>query len=267
MTIAYFMAVSGWKLDVTSGWGMQPWAVIIYAMSTVEHQQPVVPIPTVVIPPLRDGDRLSRKEFERRYEAMPEVKKAELIEGIVYMPSAVRFRHHARPHLLLGGWVTYYLSKTPGLDAGDNASNRLSEGSEPQPDVMLFLPGHAGGAAEVDADDYVSGPPELICEVTASSKSKDLGPKKNAYCRYGVREYLVWRVEDREVDWFELQDSQYELLRMSNDGLLCSSVFPGLWLDVNALLAGDLPHLFAAVDRGTATEEHREFVRRLAASA
>src|SRR5688572_7403994 len=107
-------------------------------MSTVEHQQPVVPIPTVVVPPLRDGDRLSRDEFERRYEAMPHVNKAELIEGVVYMPSAVRFRHHARPHLILGGWITYYLSKTPGLNAGDNASNRLSGNTEPQPDVLLF---------------------------------------------------------------------------------------------------------------------------------
>lgn len=245
------------------GWAVLDESVIIYAMSTVEHQSPAVPNPTVVVPPLRHGDRLTRDEFERRYEAMPAVKKAELIEGIVYMPSAVRHRHHGKAHLILGGWITHYLSKTPGLDASDNASNRLAERSEPQPDVMLFLPTHFGGSAIVDADDYVSGPPELVCEVAASSKDLDLGPKKDAYCRFGVREYLVWRVEDRIVDWFELKKGRCESLPPREDGIICSKVFPGLWLDLNALLAGDLPELFAAVDRGTATDEHAAFVRGL----
>jgi Uma2 family endonuclease len=90
-----------------------------------------------------------------------------------------------------------------------------------------------------------------------------LGPKRDVYCHYGVQEYLVWRVEDRQVDWFELHEGRYEPLRMRGDGLLCSKVFPGLWLSVGALLAGDLPQLFAAVDWGTATEEHAAFVRRL----
>jgi Uma2 family endonuclease len=182
------------------------------------------------------------------------------------MPSAVRHRHHAKPHFVLVGWAAYYVSKTPGLDGGDNGSNRLSEKNEPQPDVMLFLPSHVGGAAVVDEDDYVAGPPELLCEVAASSKSIDLGPKKTAYCRFGVKEYLVWRVEDREVDWFELREGRYELLPADENGVICSKVFPGLWLDVGALLAGDLPRLFAAVDRGTATPEHREFVRRLSSA-
>ena len=39
--------------------------------------------------PLEHGDHLTREEFERRYEAMPHVRKAELIEGVVYMPSPV----------------------------------------------------------------------------------------------------------------------------------------------------------------------------------
>lgn len=50
------------------------------------------------LPPLENGDRLNRFEFERRYEAMPQVKKAELIEGIVYMPAALRFKSHGQPH-------------------------------------------------------------------------------------------------------------------------------------------------------------------------
>lgn len=42
---------------------------------------------TLQVPPLENGDRLSRAEFERRYAAMPHVKNAELINQTVYMSS------------------------------------------------------------------------------------------------------------------------------------------------------------------------------------
>jgi len=233
-------------------------------MSTVEHQPAVTTPPTASIPPLRDGDRLSRDEFERRYEAMPHVKKAELIEGVVYMPSPVRFQRHGLPHFVLGGWIAYYAANTPGLEGGDNATNRLSARNEPQPDLMLLVPNYAGGATFVDEDDYVNGPPELICEVSASTKSTDLGRKKAAYSRNGVKEYLVWCVEDGVIHWFVLDDGQYQPIPANEDGLLCSTVFPGLWLDAEALMEGNLAKVFAAVDRGTATDAHGEFMRRLA---
>lgn len=54
------------------------------------------------IPVLCAGDALTRDEFERRYAAMPDVKKAELIEGIVYMDSPVRHTVHGQPGFLLG---------------------------------------------------------------------------------------------------------------------------------------------------------------------
>jgi Uma2 family endonuclease len=202
------------------------------------------------VPALNNGDRLTRAEFERRYRAMPHVNKAELIEGTVYMPSPVRMTCHGQPHSLLIGWLTYYVSKTPGLLVGDNATNRLDEDNEPQPDVMLLIPTSAGGQARVDDDDYVSGPPELVCEVAASSVSIDLHAKLNAYRRNGVREYLVWRVEDQAIDWFALREGRYDPIAPDAAGLVRSGVFPGLWLDRKALLDGDLAGVFAAVDAG-----------------
>jgi hypothetical protein len=62
------------------------------------------PAPHLPIPPLENGDHLARYEFERRYNAMPHLKKAELIEGIVYMPAALRFRSHGQPHGQVRGW-------------------------------------------------------------------------------------------------------------------------------------------------------------------
>src|SRR5688572_22865344 len=101
--------------------------------------------PGLPVPPLENGDRLTRAEFERRYRAMPDVKKAELVEGMVYMPSPVRLRKHGKPHVVVSGWLSYYLSKTPGLDLfGDNSTVRLDEDNEPQPDLLLLLPPHAG---------------------------------------------------------------------------------------------------------------------------
>src|SRR3954468_20259173 len=116
------------------------------------------PEPTEPVPPLENGDRLTRAEFERRYLASPQIKKAELIEGVVYMPSPVRLKRHAKPHVLLSGWLCQYLEKTPGLEMfGDNGTVRLDEDNEPQPDLFVALGKSAGGKASVSDDDYVEG--------------------------------------------------------------------------------------------------------------
>ena len=215
-------------------------------------------------PPLENGDRLSRAEFERRYRAMPDVKKAELIEGIVHMPSPVRFKRHGKPHMILSGWLVHFLARTPGLELfGDNSTVRLDEDNEYQPDLLLALPPAAGGGMRVDPDDYLTGPPDLACEVAASSASIDLHAKMNVYRRNRVREYLVWRVDDAAVQWFVFRDGEYAPITVADDGLLKSTVFPGLWLDPAALLAGDLPRLLHAIDKGTATPEHASFVAKL----
>ncbi|GMU24607.1 MAG: hypothetical protein AMXMBFR13_46810 [Phycisphaerae bacterium] len=221
------------------------------------------PLPEDNVPPLHNGDRLTRAEFERRYQAMPHVNKAELIEGIVYMPSPVRLTRHAQPHATLIGWLAYYVSKTPGLVLADNGTNRLDEDNEPQPDVMLLIPPTAGGAARIDRDDYVTGPPELVGEVAASSVSIDLHAKLNAYRRNGVREYLVWRTEDGAIDWFILRQGQYVPIPVGADGLIRSETFPGLWLDPAALLQGDLQRLFAALESGACSDDRAAFLRRL----
>ena len=219
---------------------------------------------TARVPPLENGDRLTRAEFERRYGAMPWVKKAELIEGLVYMPSPVRIKRHGKPHVILSTWLGYYLSKTPGLDDfGDNSTARLDEDNEPQPDLVLLLPKGLGGLAHVDADDYISGPPAWVAEIAASSVSIDLHGKLNAYRRNGVREYLVWRTEDQAVDWFALREGRYDPLPADAAGVIRSEQFPGLWLDVAALLRGDLPGLFKVVDDGVASGEHAGFLGRL----
>ncbi len=217
-----------------------------------------------VVPPLVAGDRLTRAEFERRYLSMPQVNKAELIEGIVYMPSPVRLSGHGRQHLLLASWLGHYLSKTPDLkDAGDNVTVRLDEDNEPQPDLCLLLPPSAGGVAKVDAEGYVVGPPELVCEVSGSTVSMDLHQKLDAYRRNGVREYLVWRVDDDAIDFFALRAGVYEPMPADARGIVRSEMFPGLWLDAPALLRGDLATVLAAVDHGVAAPDHAAFVERL----
>jgi Uma2 family endonuclease len=226
-----------------------------------------VPIPKKqAVPLLVNGDRLTREEFERRYRAMPGVNKAELIEGVVYMPSPVRYQAHGKPRMILATWLGYYASKTPGLFGyGDNGTVRLDNDNEPQPDLFLLLPPHAGGKAKVDEDDYISGPPTLVCEIAASSASIDLHHKKTAYRRNGVQEYIVWRTDDAAVDWFALVDGEFVPIAPNpTDGTLRSGALPGLWLNATALLAADLPTLFATVDKGTGSPEHADFVRRLA---
>ena len=216
-------------------------------------------------PVLQNGDRLTGPEFERRYAAMPDVKKAELVEGVVYMASPVR-TSHAEPEHALHAWLAFYQLATPGLGALGNCTVRLDLDNRPQPDLLLRLPEHAGGLSRIAADGFLEGPPELVVEVAASSVSYDLHQKLNAYRRSGVPEYLVHRVEDGEVDWFLLTNGRYERQPPGADGILQSRLFPGLWLDVAALRAIDLAGLRAAVERGTAAPAHAAFRARLAAT-
>lgn len=216
------------------------------------------------IPPLEMGDHLTRDEFERRFWATPGVKKAELIEGVVYMPSPVT-RRHGRPHLWLGGWLTHYFAQTPGLDAADNATVRFDDLNEPQPDLLLVIEASSGGQSRVDEEDYFSGAPEFIAEIAASSVSYDLHAKLRVYQREGVREYLVWRTRDGEVDWFHLHDGRYVPIIADESGIVKSTVFPGLWLDRGSLLRGDIAAVFAILQQGIDSPEHASFVAQLKA--
>lgn len=215
-------------------------------------------------PPLEPHDRLSREEFERRYLAMPQVKKAELLKGTVYMPPPVRLDQHAEPQADLIGWLYFYKAATPGVRIGDNATVRLGPEDEPQPDALLMIPREHGGQADVDADDYIAGAPELAAEVASSSASYDLHVKLEVYRKHGVREYIVWRTVDRAIDWFVLRGDEYEALSPDDGGILQSEVFPGLRLDPAALLAGDGARVLAVLQQGLASPEHAQFVKRLA---
>jgi len=216
------------------------------------------------IPPLENGDRLTRVEFERRYEAMPNQKKAELIEGEVYMPSPVQQRRHGRPHSHLVFWLGAYESGTTGVESGDNSSLRLDLDNMPQPDCVLFIQPEHGGRVKISDDDFIEGAPELVAEVSSSSASYDLGKKLHVYRRNGVREYIVWRVRDAQIDWFVLREGRYESLDAGPDGILQSTVFPGLWLDPAALMRRDLATVLAVVQRGLCCDAHAEFAVQLA---
>ncbi len=217
-----------------------------------------------VIPPLENGDRLTQPEFHRRYERMPRIKKAELIEGKVYMGSPVRTDVHAEPHADLSYWLKTYQYAMEGTKVSDNSSVYLDSDNEPQPDLVLRIEQRAGGRSSLNAAGYLKGPPELVAEISASSASYDLREKKNAYRRNGVREYIVWQVLDRRLDWWELVEAEYREIAADDKGIIESRVFPGLRLDVEKLLNGDFPGILAELQRGLASEACAAFRERLA---
>lgn len=216
------------------------------------------------VPPLENGDRLTRPEFERRYKAMPQVKKAELIEGVVFMASPLRFEPHAEPHADLMIWLGNYKVATPGVRLGDNPTVRLDLDNEPQPDAVLLIDPACGGASYIGAEGYLEGAPELTAEIAASSATIDLGDKKRAYRRNGIREYLVWQIFDQKLDWFGLQNDDYYSLPVDENGIVCSQVFPGLWLDRAAMLTGDMAKVLAVLQQGLNSPDHQAFVEQLA---
>jgi len=199
--------------------------------------------------PLEPGDHLTREEFHRRYLARPDIKKAELIDGVVYVPSPTRSRQHGRPHGLVVTWLGVYASRTPGVELDDNSTVYLDGRVEVQPDAALWRPD--SGRVHENADGYLEGAPQLIVEVAASSVSYDLHQKKEAYRRNGVGEYVVWRVGDRAIDWFHLQDGEYVLIAPDAEGDVESKQFPGLRLHIPSMLAGDRASVLAQLDRTT----------------
>lgn len=220
-------------------------------MATVPQRTPV----------LKQGQRLSQEEFLRRWEARPDIKFAELIEGVVYMPSPLR-RKQGFNDGDLGGWLFNYSHATPGCRVGHQAT-WFMHGSIPQPDIFLMILPEYGGQA-VYQGNYLGGAPELAVEICASSTTYDLGVKKRLYEEAEVQEYLAVLVEEEEVRWHHLQSGQYQLLTPDAQGILRSQAFPGLWLNTTALFTEDVDLLVKTLRRGLRTVAHKDFVAQLA---
>lgn len=218
-----------------------------------------------VRPGLENGDRMDHREFHRRFELRPDIKKAELIEGIVYMSSPATARHGRPQSAIVHLLMTYQLA-TPGVECLDNVTVLLSPDDEPMPDALLRLEERCGGRSRIDPEHYVDGAPELVVEIAASTVSKDLHARKRAYRRAGVREYLVWRTEDRAQDWFILENGRYRTVAPDAAGVIESKTFTGLRLAVGQMVAGDLAGATTELNRGLAGAAHREFAARLASS-
>jgi Uma2 family endonuclease len=216
-----------------------------------------------ITPWLENGDRLTREEFHRRYEAMPKNVKAELIKGVVYMASPVRVKNHGEPHASMMGFLSYYQMSTKGLKLLDNTTLIVNDFHEPQPDCVLRIGEELGGKSWINNDDYLEGAPELVVEIAASTASYDLHDKLEMYEQKGIQEYIVWRVLDNQIDWFNLENGKYQRLMPNKRGIVESKVFVGLRLNVKAMLKDDLPQVLADLQKGLKSKKYREFAKKL----
>jgi Uma2 family endonuclease len=215
------------------------------------------------LPPLEPGDHLDQATFHARYQAMPESLRAELIGGVVYMPSPQK-PQHGRRNLRLIVWLDEYEAATPGVEVYENTTAILGEYSEPQPDAFLIVLPTKGGRVRVNKDGYLQGTPELIAETASTTESYDLHSKKDDYERAGVKEYVVVALRQRRVFWFIRRRGKFKPLKPGADGILRSEAFPGLWLDPEAMLRGDRSRLSTVLQQGLSSPEHAAWVARLA---
>jgi Uma2 family endonuclease len=213
---------------------------------------------------LVEGERLDQPTFHALYEGLPPGVRAELIGGVVYMPSPVG-RAHGRAQIPLVVWLDYYAENTPGIEVLDNTTTILSWKSEAQPDLLLRVLPRCGGRT-INRKGFIRGAPELVVEVAKATRYVDLGPKLADYEQAGVLEYFVRALGPDEILWYEQRQGALARKTMGADGIYRSEVFPGLWLDPKALVTGDRPRLCAVIDLGCATPEHAAFVARLAAA-
>ena len=224
-------------------------------MSTIDRQEPQT------LPPLVEGQRLDRATFHERYEAMPPETRAELVGGIVYMPSPLGYEHGEFDRLL-SYWLGHYQRFTKGVRGADNATTQFGDYGEPQPDLQLRISEECGGRSRI-VGGYVVGAPELIVEIGKSSRSHDLGPKKADYQKAGVQEYLFMGIDPPELRWFALRRGRFVRLEPGSDGVYRSAAFPGLRLEPPALVSHDMDALTETLERGLATAEHATFVEHL----
>jgi Uma2 family endonuclease len=215
------------------------------------------------LPLLANGDRMSQAEFHRRYQEYPEDVKFELVGGTVYMASPLR-HPHSTYHQKFNWVFLHYEEGTPGVEACDNVTVILGEESEPQPDTTLRILAECGGQSRVNADQYVAGAPELLAEVAHSTRAIAMNQKREDYERTGVLEYLVLCIEEQELRWFHFPSGRE--ITPNRQGISRSLVFPGLWIDVQALLQQNKARLREAVQQGMARRAHAAFVRRLEAA-
>lgn len=227
-------------------------------MSTVEHADR-----TTILPQLVDGEQLDQPTFHERYEAMPPETRAELVGGVVYMPSPVT-QDHGEDDNDIGGWLFHYKAFTPGVSSPNNVTVKLDPKGEPQPDCQLRIPRELGGQSYVDDGGYIAGAPELVVEIARSSRHYDLTAKKADYERAGVQEYVVVALDPNAVYWFIRVGDRFEEMPPGPDGIYRSKVFPGLWLDAEALFVEDRRRLLEILEQGLAGSEHAEFVAKLA---
>ena len=235
--------------------------------------------PTAV-PPIRDGDRMNSEEFMRRYEAMPEGTRAELLGGVVHvnrwvengtngkacvMPP-ISSGGHGRPHFRLMHWLGDYAEATPGTCGEAPTTLHLTPESDAvEPDGVFYTEPEFGGHVAFGEDGYLHGAPELVIEISNTSAPHDLNLKRDIYEAAGVSEYLVWNVAVGRIVWFRRNRAgRFVEIRPDTEGVLRSAAFPGLWLDAAAMLARDFGRVGEALQRGLASPEHAKFAAKLA---
>jgi Uma2 family endonuclease len=173
---------------------------------------------------LIEGQRLDQRTFHALYEAMPPGTRAELIDGVVYMPGPIGLEHGSAQMSVLR-WLDYYAERTPGVELLGNATTVLNWRSEPQPDGLLRILPERGGRTWNEGG-YIHGAPELVVEVAKATRYVDLGPKLADYQNGGVLEYIVRALDPDEIFWFSQTEAALARRPVDGDGLYRSTVFP-----------------------------------------
>lgn len=213
-------------------------------------------------PPV-NGDCLSVKEFLHRYLPYRRNLKAELINGLVSLSHGVRADLEDLSNSVIQSWIRSYAALTPGTKMDVNTIVILAWDTVPQPNIVLRVLPENGGKSRMTNQDILTDAPELMVDFTTSHQTFDIREKLGAFRRLGVVEYLVWWANDQKLDWYCLEQEKYALNLPDSNGVLTSPSFPGLRLNLSALLNRSSAAVMATLRKSLESPDHAGFVARL----
>lgn len=176
--------------------------------------------------PIRLEQRAGPHSFEEFCRIVREDQKADLINGVIYMPSPENTDDNELFIWLVTLMNLFVRRKKLGQIYGSRVAFRLAEKHGPEPDIAFVRTENM----ERVTRGGVEGPADLAIEIVSpDSVERDYYLKRELYELYRIPEYWIIDEMDQTVTLLRLKQAKYREVRPQK-GEMHSQVLTGFWL-------------------------------------